>query len=76
MAQSVKYLPLGFGSDHDLKVMGLSPTLGSALTTAEPAWNSLSPSPSAPPLFTLSLSPKISKKLKEKERRKSPNDTY
>ena len=36
--------------------VGLSPTLGSALTAVEPAWNSLSPPLSAPPLLALDLS--------------------
>ena len=31
VAQSVKRLTLDFGSDHDLRVMGLSPAWGSAL---------------------------------------------
>ena len=31
MAQSVKYPTLDFSSGHDLRVLGLSPTLGSAL---------------------------------------------
>ena len=40
MAQSGKHLTLGFGSGHDLKVMRLSPTLGSAQSLLVP----LSPS--------------------------------
>ena len=32
MAQSVKHLTLDFGSGHDLRVVKLSPELGSALS--------------------------------------------
>ena len=42
MAQSVKCLTLDFGSDHDLRVMRLSPALGSELSG-----ESTSSSPSA-----------------------------
>ena len=48
LAQSVKCLSLDFGSGHDLRVMRLSPALGSVLRV-EPALDSLFPSPSAPP---------------------------
>ena len=41
MAQSLKHLTLDFGSGHDLKVLELSPTLGSALS-GESALGSLS----------------------------------
>ena len=51
VAQSLKRLTLGFGSGHDLTVPG-SIVLGS--DTVEPAWDS--PSLSAPPLLTHSLS--------------------
>ena len=40
---------LGFGSGHDPRVGGSSPTLASMLSV-EPAWDSLSLSLSAPPL--------------------------
>ena len=40
MAQSIEYLTLGFGSDHDLRVMGWSLALGSPLSR-----ESASPSP-------------------------------
>jgi len=33
VAQSVGRLTLGFGSGHDLRVLGLSPMSGSALST-------------------------------------------
>ena len=56
MAQSVEHLTLDFNSGHDPKVMGSSPMLRSMLTV-EPAYDSLSPSPFAPPplihLFSL-----------------------
>ena len=36
VAQLVEHLTFGFGSDHDLRVVGLSPTSGSVLR-AQPA---------------------------------------
>lgn len=51
-AQLVERIALGFHSGPDLRVMGLSPALGSALT-AESAWDSL----------TLSLSLSLTSKL-------------
>ena len=45
VAQLVKHLTFDFGSEHDLRVMGLNPMLDSVL---EPTWDSLSPSPSTP----------------------------
>ena len=45
----VKHHTLDFGSGHDLGVIGLSPALGSELGV-ESAWDSLSLSPSVPPL--------------------------
>ena len=47
VAQLVERLTLDFGSGHDLSAMNLSPASGSALSL-EHAWDSLSPSPSAP----------------------------
>ena len=41
VAQSVEYPTLDFGSGHDLRVVGLSPTSVSALSM-EIAWDSLS----------------------------------
>ena len=56
--QSVKYLALGFGSGHDLKVHEFEPCISLCADSAEPAWNSLS----LPPLsLPLSLSPFLSK---------------
>jgi len=43
----VKHLTLDFGLGHDLRVMRSSPLSGSLLGV-EPAWDSLSTSPSAP----------------------------
>ena len=48
MAQLVELLTLDFSSDHDLKVMRWSPSLGSKLSM-ESAWDSLPLPP--PPLF-------------------------
>ena len=56
MAQLVKCLTLGFSSGHDLRVRGFEPCEGLCADSTEPAWDSLSPSISAPPLFFLSLS--------------------
>jgi len=55
VAHLAQQLTLGFGSGCDLRVLGSSPVLASVLGM-ESAWNSLSPSPSALPLCTLSLS--------------------
>lgn len=52
MLQSIKHPTLGFGSGRDLRVMRLSPSLGSVLG-AESAWGSLP----LPPLCTCALSP-------------------
>jgi len=69
--QSVKCLTLGFGSGHDLRVMGSSPESGYALS-GEPA--SLSPS-ALPPTCALSLS-QINKILgkKKKKKKESQNE--
>ena len=58
VAQSVKSLTLDFGSDHDLRVVGSSPTWGWALSA-----KSASPSPP-----TLSLTDINKLKLKKKAR--------
>ena len=54
VAQSVEHLSPDFGSGQDLRVMRLSPVLGSTLSM-ESAWNPLSPSAPSPS-FPLSLS--------------------
>ena len=53
VAQSVKHPALDFGSDHDLTVHGIEPHVGLCADRAEPSWNSLSLSLSAPPSLTL-----------------------
>ena len=55
MAQSVEHLTLDFGSSHDLTVPGIKPRVRLWADSAEPAWDSLSPSLSAPPLLMLYL---------------------
>ena len=50
MAQTVKRLTLNFGLGHDLEVHGIEPRVGLCADNAEPAWDSLSPSLSAPSL--------------------------
>ena len=55
MAHLVKHLTLDFGSGHDLTVPGIEPQVRLCTNSEEPAWDSLSPSLSVPPLVTLSL---------------------
>ena len=50
-AQSVKYLTLELGADHDLMVHGTEPGMGLCADSTEPAWDSL---PLSLPLPTLS----------------------
>ena len=64
VAQSVKSLTLDFGSDHDLRVVGSSPTWGWALSA-----KSASPSPPA-----LSLSDINKLKLRKKSQTKALNN--
>ena len=47
---------LDFGSGHDLTVLEFEPHVGLRADSVEPAWDSLSPSPSAPPLLACSIS--------------------
>ena len=63
MAQFVKHLTLDFGSGHDLAVCEFKLFVGLRAGSEEPAWDSLSPFHSAPPLLihALSLSVKINK---------------
>ena len=56
MAQSVEYSALDFGSGHDFSVHEIKPCIALCDHSARPAWDSLSPFLSAPPLFVLSLS--------------------
>ena len=53
---SVKRLTLDFSSAHDLTVCEFEPCLGLCADGVRPTWDSPSPSPSAPPLATLSPS--------------------
>ena len=63
VAQSVEYLMLDFGSDHDLTVHGIEPCVRFCTDSVEPAWDSLSPSLFLllPHLCSCSLSLKINK---------------
>ena len=56
VAQPVKHPTLGFGSGHDLTVHEFEPHTGLCAESTEPAWDSLSPSPSASPLLAVSPS--------------------
>ena len=65
VAQLVKCPTLGFRSGHDLPVREFKPPIWLCTDGVEPAWDSLFPSFSAPPLLALSL--KINKtKLKKR----------
>ena len=61
MAQSVKCLALDSGSGHDLTVDEFKPRVGLCTDSEKPAWDSLSPSLSAPSLLLRALSLKINK---------------
>ena len=56
MAQSVERPTLDFGSGRDLTVCESEPHVGICADSEEPAWDSLSPSLSAPLLLVFSLS--------------------
>ena len=56
MAQSVEHLTLGFSSGDDLMVCEIEPHVRLCPDSVEPVSDSLSPSLSAPPLFTYALS--------------------
>ena len=56
VAQSVRSPTPGFGSGRDLTVCEFKPCLKFCADSAEPAWNSLSPSLSAPPAHAISFS--------------------
>ena len=49
MAQPIKHPTLDFGSGHDLTVREIEPHVRLCADSAEFAWDSLSPSLSAPP---------------------------
>ena len=61
MAQAVRHLTLDLGSGHDLIVCGFEPRIGLCADGAEPAWDSVSLSLSAPSTHSLSLPLKINK---------------
>ena len=66
-AQLAKHLILDFDSGHDLTVHKFKPCIGLCSDSMEPAWDSLSPTLSVPPLLVLSLSfPKERNKLLKK----------
>ena len=67
VAESVECPALGFGSSHDLTVWEFEPPLGSMFDRAQPAWDSLSSSLSAPPLLMLTLSLKRNNQWKERK---------
>ena len=56
MAQSVELLTLDFGSGHDLTSCELESRIQLCADSAEPAWDSLSPSLFVLPLLRLALS--------------------
>ena len=62
VAQSVEHPTLDFSSGHDLTVREFNPCVGLCTDSAEPSWDSLSPSLSAPPLLVHSLSLSLSLK--------------
>ena len=68
VGQSVKLLTLGFGSGHDLTVMGSSPTSCCALSTEHAACLRFSPPLFAPPLLARSLSLSLSLSLSQIDR--------
>ena len=65
MAQLVKCSTLDFGSGLDLTVREFEPCIGLCSDSAEPAWDSLSSSLSAPLLLALSVSLKINELKKQ-----------
>ena len=56
VVQLVKHMTLDFSSGHDLTVYETRPHVRLWADSAEPAWDSLSPSVSAPPPFMPFLS--------------------
>ena len=61
VAQPVERPTLDLGSGHDLMSREFEPHIRLCTDSAEPAWDSVSPSLSAPPLLSLSL--KINKQI-------------
>ena len=63
MAQLFRHPTLDFGSGHDLTICEFEPCVVLCTDSVEPAWDSLPPSLSAPPILSLSLkNKKIEKK--------------
>ena len=56
MAQSAECPTVGFNSGHDFTVCDIEALVGLYTDSTEPAWDSVSPSLSAPPLIAHSLS--------------------
>ena len=73
VAQLVKHPSLDFGSDHDLRMLGSSPALGSALSCLRFQGFSFPPSL---PLLMLSLAFVCSLSLKTKNKKTSPCPDY
>ena len=65
-------LTLGYGSGHNLTVCGFKPHVRLCTDSMEPAWESLSSSLSAPPLFGCSFSLSQKKLIKKKKQILSP----
>ena len=62
VAQPVKLLTLGFGSDYAFGVCELEPCIGLCTNSMEPAWDSLSlPTLFSSPAHALCLSLKLNK---------------
>ena len=61
----IKRLTLGFSSGRDLMVREIEPRVGLCADREEPAWDSLSPSFSAPLLLVLFLSLSQNKYIKD-----------
>ena len=76
MAQLIKHSTFDFSSGYDLRVCEIQPHIGLCPDYPEPAWDSFSPSLSAPPACVLALFlPKINKYLvmeKTKNKTKEP----
>ena len=64
--QWVKHPTLGFCSGHDFTVHEFEPHVGLCAGSAEPGWDCLSPSLSAPLLLTHSLTQKNKQTFKKK----------
>ena len=65
MAQSVKQPTLDFSSGHGLTVREFKPHIGFCADSVEAAWDSLSPSLSAPSPLVLALFLSLKKKKKK-----------